>query len=67
MTTDREDADYSAPDPSGTDHVLGTLQLHGYRPFHDEPDPRPLPEPRVIGGAVADMFDALIVTPRARP
>jgi hypothetical protein len=62
MTTNRDDADYSAPDPSGTDHVLATLQLHGYRPFQDEPDPRPLPEPSTIGGAVADMFDALIAT-----
>jgi hypothetical protein len=32
--------------------------------FQDEPDPRPLPEARVIGGAVADIFDALIATLR---
>lgn len=29
---------------SPTDHVLQELQLYGYRPFEDEPDPRPLPE-----------------------
>ncbi|WP_298324938.1 DUF2493 domain-containing protein [Asticcacaulis sp.] len=25
-------------------HLLDELQLYGYRPFQDEPDPRPLPE-----------------------
>ena len=39
------------------------LQLHGYRPFQDEPDPRPLPEARIVAGAVADIFDALVVDP----
>jgi hypothetical protein len=38
--------------------VLSELQLYGYRPFHDEPDPRPLPE----ADAVADIFDALVST-----
>ncbi|CDX22650.1 hypothetical protein MPLB_2420001 [Mesorhizobium sp. ORS 3324] len=28
---------------SPMDHVLQELQFHGYRPFEDEPDPRPLP------------------------
>jgi hypothetical protein len=59
MTTDRDDSS-SSP----TEHVLTELQLHGYRPFQDEPDPRPLPEARLIGGAVADIFDALIATLR---
>jgi hypothetical protein len=49
---------------SPTDHLLTELQLHGYRPFQDEPDPRPLPEARLIGGAVADIFDALVATLR---
>jgi len=31
---------------SSTDLVLGELQLFGYRPFDDQPDPRPLPEGR---------------------
>ena len=43
-------------------HVLNELQLHGYRPFQDEPDPRPMPEARTIAGAVADIFDALVAT-----
>ena len=29
---------------SATAAVLEELQLYGYRPFADEPDPRPLPE-----------------------
>src|SRR6266568_3546656 len=47
---------------SPTDHVLSELQLFGYRPFDDEPDPRPLPEGKMIAGAVSDIFDALVAT-----
>ncbi|MGE0854364.1 MAG: DUF2493 domain-containing protein [Hyphomicrobiaceae bacterium] len=47
---------------SPTDHVLTELQLYGYRPFEDEPDRRPLPEGRIVAGAIADIFDALIAT-----
>jgi hypothetical protein len=47
---------------SPTDHVLSELQLYGYRPFQDEPDPRPLPQANAVSGAVADLFDALIAT-----
>jgi len=60
MTTDRDFPHTSSP----TAHILTELQLHGHRPLPDEPDPRPLPEDRVIGGAVADIFDALIATLR---
>src|SRR5246127_4382391 len=49
---------------SPTGHAITELQLYGYRPFQDEPDPRPLPEVRLIAGAVADIFDALIVSLR---
>lgn len=63
MTIDRDEHVF---DPlsttSPTDHVLTELQLYGYRPFQDEPDPRPLPEVRTIANAVADIFDALIAT-----
>jgi hypothetical protein len=59
MTTDQND---TASSPTG--HAITELQLHGYRPFQDEPDPRPLPEVRLIAGAVADIFDALIVSLR---
>jgi hypothetical protein len=62
MTTDHDDTGYEPPHTSSpTDHVLSELQLHGYRPFQDEPDPRPLPEARIVAGAVADIFDALVV------
>ena len=59
MTADHDDT-VSSP----TDHAIAELQLYGYRPFHDEPDPRPLPEARQIAGAIADIFDALIVVLR---
>ncbi|MER9675011.1 DUF2493 domain-containing protein [Mesorhizobium sp. M0208] len=47
---------------SPTDHVLTELQLYGWRPFADEPDPRPLPDGDHVTGAVADIFDALVAT-----
>src|SRR6476619_5446618 len=63
MTIERNETDqeqsYAA---SPTDHVLTELQIHGYRPFQDEPDPRPLPEARIVAAAVADIFDALIAS-----
>jgi hypothetical protein len=63
MTTDHDETGYEPPHAtSPTDHILAELQLHGYRPFQDEPDPRPLPEARTVAGAVADIFDALIAT-----
>jgi hypothetical protein len=63
MASDRDDSELEPPHfSSSTDHVLTELQLHGHRPFQDEPDPRPLPEAGVISGAVADIFDALIAT-----
>jgi len=59
MTTDHDD---TASSP--TDRAITELPLHGYRPFQDEPDSRPLPEGRLIAGAVADIFDALVVSLR---
>ncbi len=47
---------------SPTEHILQELQLYGFRPFSDEPDPRPLPEGDRVAGAIADIFDALIAT-----
>jgi hypothetical protein len=47
---------------SPTDHVLSELQLYGWRPFADEPDPRPLPDGDNVAGAVTDIFDTLIAT-----
>jgi hypothetical protein len=62
MATDRDDTEISNPHTSPTELVLTELQLYGYRPFQDEPDPRSLPEANAIAGAVADIFDALIAT-----
>jgi len=63
MTIDHDDTGYEPPHASSpTEHVIAELQLYGYRPFQDEPDPRPLPEARTIAGAVADIFDAVIVS-----
>lgn len=50
------------PTQSPTEHVLQELQLYGYRPFADEPDPRPLPEGDRVAGAIADIVDALVAT-----
>ena len=46
-------------EPGPTHALLQEMQLFGYRPFEDEPDPRPLPDARLAAGAVADMVDAL--------
>lgn len=63
MTTEHDDTGYEPPHTSSpTDHVLAELQLYGYRPFQDEPDPRPLPDGNAVAGAVADIFDAIVVT-----
>ena len=63
MTTSRSshDAEQTA-DASPTAHLLNELQLYGHRPFEDEPDPRPLPDPKRLHGALADIFDALVAT-----
>jgi hypothetical protein len=55
------DPDTYDPDPaiSPTAQVMAELELYGFQPREDEPDPRPVPEDRVMTGAVADMFDAL--------
>ncbi|NYF33627.1 DUF2493 domain-containing protein [Sphingopyxis sp. JAI108] len=46
-------------EPGPTEHLLQEMQLYGYRPFEDDPDPRPLPDARIAGGAIADMFNGL--------
>jgi hypothetical protein len=62
MTADLDDTYEPHHTSSPTDHLLSELQLYGYRPFQDEPDPRPLPEGNVVAGAIADIFDALITS-----
>ena len=63
MMNEDEDAGFEPVHSSSpTDHLLTELQLYGYRPFQDEPDPRPLPEGKLLATAVADIFDALVAT-----
>src|SRR5690606_34062007 len=61
-----EPAMYTHDEPdhatSATGHVIEELELYGYRPSEDEPDPRITPEDHIIQSAVADIFDALIST-----
>ncbi|RAZ72449.1 DUF2493 domain-containing protein [Mesorhizobium atlanticum] len=60
--SDDDHLDFEPPHASSSmDHVLQELQLYGYRPFEDEPDPRPLPEVGAITASIADIFDALVV------
>jgi hypothetical protein len=63
MTLDRftDDADMAQP-VSPTAHLLEELALYAHRPYDDEADPRPLPEPAKLQGALADVFDALVAS-----
>lgn len=47
---------------SATDDYLTQLELYGYRPSYDEPDPRPLPDDVQVQGAVMEIMDALVGT-----
>jgi hypothetical protein len=60
MTTDPYEPDEPAHAASATSSLLDELQLYGHRPFDDEPDPRPLPQERIVTGALTDMFDAVV-------
>ncbi|MFS8056346.1 MULTISPECIES: DUF2493 domain-containing protein [Rhizobium] len=44
---------------SPTDRFIYEMQVHGYRPFQDEPDPRPLPEEPVVQASLTAIFGAL--------
>lgn len=63
MITDLPLADTdTSPGASSTAYLLDELQLYGYRPQGDEPDPRPMPDAGRVQGAIADMVDALVAT-----
>jgi hypothetical protein len=61
--THLHDTDAEAFEPghksSATARVIEGLELHGFQPSANEPDPRPLPDTDQLGGAVSDMFDIL--------
>ena len=54
MRDDTAPHDHPA-EPGTTAYLLQEMQLFGHRPFEDEPDPRPLPDAHLAGGAVADL------------
>ena len=51
--------DNAGQSPSPAVHPLDELALYGCRPFQDDADPRPLPEPHAAEGAVAGALNAL--------
>jgi hypothetical protein len=59
MSSDHDDHEPEHQE-SQTGVILQELSLYAYRPFSDEPDPRPLPEDRLATGAVVDTFDAFV-------
>ena len=62
MPLDHDDAYEPAYASSSTADVIEAIELYGYRPRHDEPDPRPAPNAERAAGAIADIFDAHIAT-----
>lgn len=54
LPLDADLSDTSTSSPSA--YLLDELQLYGHRPFEDELDPRPLPEPAVAEGAIASVL-----------
>lgn len=60
MAIDSDQPNRNDPEPGTTAYLLQEMQLYGHRPFEDEPDQRPLPEARMMEGAMADMFDAIV-------
>jgi hypothetical protein len=58
MAADHDDEPEAQP--GSTAYLLQEMQLYGHRPFEDEPDHRPLPDDRIAGGAVVEIFDALV-------
>jgi hypothetical protein len=56
-----DDADPEFHAASPTAHLLDELALCGHRPYQDEPDPRPLPEPDAACGQLNAAVEALSV------
>lgn len=58
-STPETDGDGEHHAASSTAYLLDELAIYGYRPGQDEPDPRPLPEPKIVQAQLAAIFDAL--------
>ena len=56
VLTPTDDPHAAAP---ATAHLLEELQLHGIRPFQDEPDPRPMPDAETAESAITACLDTL--------
>ncbi|CAN7624807.1 DUF2493 domain-containing protein [Pararhizobium sp. LjRoot238] len=54
-----DDGDEPHHASSPTDRFIYEMQIYGYRPFQDEPDPRPLPEEPAVQASLTTIFDAL--------
>ncbi len=50
---------YEASHESSSSHLLDELPLYGYRPFDDEPDPRPLPSSDMVSAVLETAGDLL--------
>ncbi len=62
MTTDHDDDAFEPRHTSSaTAPVLHELRRYRYGPFQDEPDPRHLPEARILADTIAELFDPLVV------
>ena len=62
MTTDLDftgDTHEPRHQSSATARVIEELELFGFHPSADDPDPRPLPDTDLAAGAISDIFDIL--------
>ena len=57
--TDRDHEPHHAA--SSTASLLTELQLFGHRPFQDEPDSRPLPDPHQVGTALHAKHQGMVL------
>jgi hypothetical protein len=59
ISLSRADDYEPAHSASATARVLEELQMQGWRPHEDEPDPRPLPDGDTLCRALSDVFDVV--------
>lgn len=57
--TDPFEKPHLSQQSSPTAHVIEELQLYGYHPQQDEPDPRPLPDADLIEGTITGLFEMI--------